>query len=68
MNKYKFLEAINEAGLNQRTLALKTEKSYRVVNNHINGITKIGLDDIKDYSLALGIQNDPVKIYQIFLN
>ncbi len=67
MDKYLFLSEMNRAGYStQESLAKKLGVSYKTVNNHINGITKVSTEEAVKYCNVLGIYDDH-KIVQIFL-
>ena len=67
MNKFLFLSEMENAGFNsQRSFAKKANTSYKVLCNHINGVTKVSTDDVVRYCNTLNLK-DPSKIINIFL-
>ena len=67
MNKFLFLSEMENAGFNsQRSFAKKANISYKVLCNHINGVTKVSTDDVVRYCNTLNLK-DPSKIINIFL-
>lgn len=66
MDKYIFLREMENAGFKtQREFAKYVGISYKTLNNHLNGITKVSTEDATRYCNALKIHDDD-KIVRIF--
>ena len=67
MNKYKFLDLLNQKGYSQRSFANKFGYNYKSLNNMINGKVKVGTDDALKMCKDLEIE-DLLLRAEIFLN
>lgn len=67
MNKFLFLNEMNNAGFDsQKNFCKIANTSYKVLGNHLNGVTKVSTEDVVRYCNALKLK-DPTKIISIFL-
>lgn len=67
MDKYLFLKKMERAGFStQKDFANYLNISEKVLSNHINGVTKLGTEDVARYCKALSI-TESEEIVSIFL-
>lgn len=67
MNKWRLIEAIDQAGYSQRSLAKAIHMDKNTLNNKIHGRSPMTLDDVDKICSELGITSMEQKAH-IFLS